>query len=162
MDVKTLFGLTVIPAALCGAIFFACVSSRIRDLFFLLLVFLSPLIERLDLNYVSREWYRGTSRGFEVSIPDILAISVLVSTVLFPRRDQVRGFWPASFGLMLLFFLYATFNVAISDPQLFGMFELFRMLRGFILVLAVAFYVRTEREVGLFLCAMACLIAYES
>jgi hypothetical protein len=139
----------------------ACLSQRIRDLFFMLLVFCGPLIERLDLNYVSREWYRGTSRGFEVSVPDILAISLLVSTVLFPRRDQVRGFWPASFGLMLLFFCYAAFNVAVSDPKLFGVFELFRMARGLVLVLAVAFYVRTEREVRLFLGAMALLIAYE-
>ena len=161
MDLKSLFGLTVIPAAMFGGIVVACLSKRIRDLFFLLLVFLSPLIERLDLNYVSREWYRGTSRGFEISVLDILAISVLVSTVLFPRQDQARGFWPASFGLMLLFFFYAAFNVAISDPHLFGLFELFRMLRGFVLVLAVAFYVRTEREVRLFLGAMACLIAYE-
>jgi hypothetical protein len=162
MDVKTLFGLTVIPAGIVGGIVMACLSSRIRDLFFLLLVFLSPFIERLDLNYVSREWYRGTSRGFEVSVLDILAISILVSSMLFPRRDEVRGFWPASFGLMLLFFCYAAFNVAISEPRLFGLFELFRMARGFVLVLAVAFYVRTEREVRLFLGAMVMLIAYEA
>jgi hypothetical protein len=162
MDVKTLFGLTVIPAGILGGILVACLSTRIRDLFFLLLVFLPPFIERLDLNYVSREWYRGTSRGFEVSVLDILAISILVSTVLFPRRDQIRGFWPASFGLMLLFFCYAAFNVAISEPHLFGLFELFRMVRGFVLVLAVAFYVRTEREVRLFLTAMVLLITYEA
>jgi hypothetical protein len=162
MDVKSLFGLTVIPAGIFGGIVVACLSQRIRDLFFLLLVFLTPFIERLDLNYVSREWYRGTSRGFEVSVPDILAISILVSTVLFPRRDQVRAFWPASLGLMLLFFLYTAFNVAISDPRLFGLFELFRMARGLVLVLAVAFYVRTDREVRLFLAAMALVIAYQS
>ena len=162
MDLKTLFGLCVIPAGIFGGIVVACLSSRIRDLFFLLLVFLSPFIERLDLNYVSREWYRGTSRGFEVSVLDILAISILLSSVLFPRREEVRGFWPASFGFMLLFFCYAAFNVAIAEPRLFGLFELFRMLRGFVLVLAVAFYVRTEREVRLFLVAMVLLIAYEA
>ena len=161
MDVKTLFGLTVIPAAIFGGIVMTCLSKRIRDLFFVLLIFLSPLIERLDLNYVSREWYRGTSRGFEVAVPDILAISLLVSTVLFPRREQIRGFWPASFGLMLLFFVYACFNVAIADPHLFGLFGLFRIVRGFVVVMAVAFYVRTEREVRIFLGTMALLIAYE-
>jgi len=56
----------------------ACISKRIRDLFFVLLVTLSPLIERLDLNYVSREWYRGTSRGFEVAVLDVLSLSLLV------------------------------------------------------------------------------------
>src|SRR5947209_4815098 len=161
MDLKTLFGLTVIPAGFLGAMVAASLFKWIRDLFFVLLVFLSPLIERLDLNYVSRDWYRGTSRGFEVAVSDILALSILVGTLVAPRRgygrdkveDKVtdlwresRAFWPASLGLMLLFFLYACFNVAISEPKLWGLFELFRMLRGLILVLAVAFYLRSERE----------------
>ena len=161
MDFKTLFGLTVIPAGVLGGIAAGCLLKPLRDLYFVGLVFMSPMIERLDLNYVSREWYRGTSRGFEVAIPDMLAISLLVSTVLLPRRGCLRGFWPASFGFMLLFFFYACFNVAIADPKLFGMFELARMIRGFILVLAVAFYVRSEREVRLFLWALAAMIAYE-
>ena len=78
MGFKALFGLTVIPAAILGGILMACASRRVRDLFFVMLVFLSPMIERLDLNFVSREWYRGTSRGFEFSVLDILSISLLV------------------------------------------------------------------------------------
>lgn len=161
MDVKTLFGLTVVPAAFCGGILAACISKRIRDLFFLLLVSLSPLIERLDLNYVSREWYRGTSRGFEIAILDVLAVSLLVSSILVPRRGESRGFWPPSFGFMLLFFAYACFNVSISEPRLFSLFELFRMFRGLILVLAVAFYVRSERELRIFIVGLALLVCYE-
>jgi hypothetical protein len=162
MDLKTLFGLTVIPAGFFGGIVASVLSKRLRELFFLLLVFLSPLIERLDLNYVSRDWYRGTSRGFEVAVSDILAVSVLMGTLLAPRQGQRRAFWPASFGFMLLFFLYACFNVAISDPKLWGLFELFRMFRGLILVLAVAFFVQSERELKLFLLGMAMLVGYEA
>jgi hypothetical protein len=161
MDTKTIFGLTVIPAALCGGVILACVSGRIRDLFFLMLISLSPLIERLDLNYVSREWYRGTSRGFEVSVMDILAFSLLVSSVLVPRRPHSRAFWPASFGLMLLYFFYTCANVAMAEPKLFALFELFRMFRGLVLVLAVAFFVRSERELKLFVLGVAILVCYE-
>ena len=162
MDAKTLFGLTVIPAGFLGGIAAACVSRRIRDLFFVMLVALAPLIERLDLNYLSREWYRGTSRGFEISILDILALSLLVSTLLIPRRDEEsRVYWPASLGLMLLYFLYACFNVAISEPKLFSLFELFRMFRGLILVLAVALFVRSERELRLFIVGLALMVCYE-
>jgi hypothetical protein len=162
MGIKTLFGLTVVPAAIIGGSLMACMSRRVRDLFFVMLVFLSPMIERVDVNFVSREWYRGTSRGFEFSILDILSISLLVSAVLFPRRGESRGFWPASLGLMLLFFLYACGNVAASDPKLFGLFELFKMARGMILVLAVAFYVRSERELRLLIFALAALVCFES
>jgi hypothetical protein len=161
MDTKTLFGLTVIPAALFGGILLACVSGKIRDLFFLMLVFLSPLIERFDINYVSREWYRGTSRGFEICVPDILAVSLLVAMLFVPRKDGPRVFWPASLGLMLLMLLYACFNVAISDPKLFSLFELFRMFRGILLVLAVAFYVRGERELRVFILGLALMICFE-
>jgi hypothetical protein len=161
MDVKTLFGVTVLPVAILGGIALACLSHRLRDLFFIALVFYCPMIERLDLNFVSREWYRGTSRGFEFSILDILGISLLASAVLFPRRGETRGYWPASLALIFLFFLYACGNVLANDPMLFGAFELFKMVRGIILVLAVAFYLRSERELRLLLYALAASVCYQ-
>ena len=93
MTFKALFGLTILPAAFLAGIIVACLSKRLRDLFFVLLVVLTPLIERLDLNFVSRDFYRGTSRGFEISVLHILAVSLLVSSILAPRPDdavQVR------------------------------------------------------------------------
>jgi hypothetical protein len=161
MGFKALFGLTVIPAAILGGCLVACLSRRVRDVFFILLVFLSPMIEYVDLNFVSREWYRGTSRGFEFSILDIMSISLLVSAILVPRRGESRGYWPASLGLMILFFLYACGNVAASEPKIFGFFELFKMVRGIILVLAVAFYVRGERELRLLIFSLAALVCFE-
>ncbi len=161
MGFKELFGLTVIPAAVFGGGVVACLSKRMRDVFFVCLVFFSPMIERCDVNFVSREWYRGTSRGFEFSILDILSISLLVSSVLFPKRGESRWFWPASLGLMILSFLYACGNVAALDPKLFGLFELFKIVRGIILFLAVALFVRSERELRLLIFALATLVCYE-
>jgi len=162
MGSKELFGLTVIPAAALGGIILASFSKRVRDLFFVLLVFLVPLIERVDVNFVSREWYRGTSRGFEVSLLDILSISILFSSVLMPKRGVSRVYWPASFGFMLLFLSYAILNVLVSDPMLFGFFELFKLVRGIILFLAVAFYVRGERELQLLIFSLAASVAYQA
>src|SRR5438034_1179063 len=95
---KELFGLMMIPAAILGGIVIASFSKGIRDLFFVVLVFLAPLIERVDVNFVSREWYRGTSRGFEVSVLDILSMSLLFSGMLAPRRGTSRAYLPASLG----------------------------------------------------------------
>src|ERR1700684_712432 len=97
MGFKALFGFTAIPAAMFGGTLLALLSQRVRDLFFILVVFFSPMIERCDVNFVSREWYRGTSRGFEVSVLDILTFSLLAATVLRPREGESRGFWPGSF-----------------------------------------------------------------
>jgi len=41
-----------------------------------------------------------------------------VSSVLVPRRSESRAYWPASLGLMLVFFFYACFNVTFPTRSL--------------------------------------------
>jgi hypothetical protein len=161
MPMKALFGLTVIPGMMLAGIVLASLSKRIRDLFFMLLVFFAPMIEHLDVNFDSHEWYRGTQRGFEVSLLDVLSISLLASSLLAPRRGESRGFWPPGFGIMLLYFAYACFNVGMTEPQIFGLFGLFEMVRGCIVMLAVAFYLRSERELRILLYTLGLLVCYE-
>ena len=129
--------------------------------FFVAMIVLAPMTEDFDINFLSRDFYRGTTRGIEISLVDVLSVSLLISSVLFPRRGQSRFFWPASFGFMLVFFLYACFNVAIADPHLFGLFELSKMIRGMTIFLAVAFFVQGEREMKLFLLALGLVVSYE-
>src|SRR5262249_39927199 len=116
---------------------------------------------RLDVNFVSRDFYRGTSRGFELSILHILAASLLFSSILAPRPGQSRGYWVPSIGFMMLLFFYACFNVAISDPKLFGEFELFKMFNGLLVVVAVAFYLRSERELRLLILGLGLIVGYQ-
>lgn len=158
---KGLFGLTVVPLGILGAVLLACFSKRIRDLYFVLIIVLLPVIERWDVNFVSRDWYRGTSRGFEVSILDPLIFGLLFGCLVAPRRNVSRGFWPPGFGLMLLFFLYACFSVAIADPRLFAMFELWKWFRALLLVLAVAFYLRSDRELRLLVFSLAVILWHQ-
>ena len=67
-NTKTLFGLTALPAMMLGAIILACVSRRLRDLFFFLLVVFAILNDHLCVNFVSREWYRGTTRWCRIGV----------------------------------------------------------------------------------------------
>src|SRR5205085_3988594 len=120
MGNKYVIGAILLMVATFGGIVVTCFSKRLRDLFFIGMILLAPKTEDYDINFVSRDFYRGTTRGIEISLVDILSISLLVSAILAPRRGQSRGFWAAGLGLMLLFFLYACFNVAIADPKLFG------------------------------------------
>ena len=161
MGSKYLVGLALMVIGTFGGVVLASLSKRIRDVFFVLMILLAPMTERFDINFLSRDWYRGTTRGIEISMVDILAISLLFSSVLFPRRGESRFFWPASLGLMLLFFLYCCFNVGISDPRLFGIFELSKMVRGITIFLAVAFFVRSPREVKLLILTLALIVCYE-
>src|SRR5947209_2373082 len=161
MEQKNFIGLSLAFIGIFGGTVATCFSKRLRDLFFIGMIVLAPMTEHVDINFVSRDFYRGTTRGFEFSLVDILSLSLLFSALLAPRRGQSRGFWPASFGLLLIYFLYACFNVALADPRLFGLFELSKMVRGMAILLAVAFYVRRERELTLFLLALGLIVCYE-
>src|SRR5882672_3637019 len=104
---KEFLGLILMAMGILGGVAVTCLSQRVRDVFFTAMVILAPMTEDWDINFVSRDFYRGTTRGFEFSLVDILSISLLASAILAPRRERSRGFWPASFGLMLISFCYA-------------------------------------------------------
>ena len=158
---KGLYGLTIVPAGMMAAILLACVWKRIRDVYFVLLIFLLPMIERLDVNFVSRDWYRGTSRGFEVSLLDPLIWGLLFGSIFAPRRGETRFYWPPGLGLILLFFAYACLNVALTAPHLFSFFELWKWFRGVVIVLAIALYLRSERELRLLVFSVGLVLWYQ-
>jgi len=161
MELKDLIALCLIAVAIPVGVVATCASQRARNAAFFILVFASTVTDRLDVNFATRFWYRGTTRGFEFSFIDILAISVLVSSMLLPRPDQKRWYWPASLGAMLLYFFYCCFSVVISDPKLFGLFELSKIVRGIVVFLAAAMFVQTERELRLLVLAFGCTLCFE-
>ncbi len=160
-EAKNFLGLTVIPIAVLFGIVATTASRRLRDLAFFFFIVLVVITQHLDVNFVSREWYRGTTRGFEFSSVDILSLSVLFSSLLRPHPGQPRWYWPPSFGFILVYFLYCCFSVATSDPQLFGLFELSKILRGMVVFLAAALYVRTERELRILIAALAIAVCWQ-
>ena len=140
----------------------AAYSRRARDLAFAALVFGTTLSDRLDINFLSREWYRGTTRGIEVSFVDFLALCVLLGALLAARRERFRPYWPSSMFAMLAYLCYACINVAFSEPRLFGLFELTKIVRGVVVFLAAAYFVRGRREVKILLLAICIAVAFES
>ena len=136
-------------------------SSRVRDGLFFALVFGTALVKKADINFVSREWYRGSTVGLEVSVLDFVAL-MLIAGALFARRDRARLFWPASLGPMLAYLAWCTVSVLAAEPRLFGAFELSKLVRGILLFLAVALYVRERRQHVLLLSALASVAVLEA
>ena len=161
MELKHLVAFCLIVAAIPVGAALASFSQRARDAAFLAMTFGSAITDKLDVDFFSRYWYRGTTRGFEFTLVDVLAISILLSSLLVPRPGQSRWFWPASLGAITLYFLYCCLSVVISDPKLFGLFELSKMVRGIVIFLAAASFVRTERELGLLVFALGCAVCFE-
>src|SRR5213592_979151 len=98
METKDLIGLILIPLAIVGATVLLSAFPKLRPAAFFFMVAAFVISDRLDINFVSRQWYRGTTRGIEFSFVDILAFSLVFCTVLAPRDGPRRRFWPASLG----------------------------------------------------------------
>jgi len=161
MDASHLIALGLLLLAIPTGMLVATFSQRARDAAFFIMVAATAITDRVDVNFLSHYWYRGTTRGLEFSLVDLLAISVFVGCILRPREGRSRFYWPASFGLMLVFFTYAGLSVMLSEPKVYGVFELSKMVRGFFFFLAAALYVRNRRELGILVLALCCAVCFE-
>ena len=110
--------LMLLPFLSIAAVAMAAWSQRIRDTFFFLMVCFAVIVERMDVNFFSQAWYRGTTRGIQVSLPEVLAFGLVVGGSLSERGKGRRWFWPASLGLLLLYSFYACVSVISADLKL--------------------------------------------
>jgi hypothetical protein len=82
----------------------------------------------LDINFVSREIYRGTSRGFEVGMVDIATVVLLIYAI--SNRDKYKlNPLPRGSLIYFAFFLCCALSIVNSDVKLYSFFELFKMVR---------------------------------
>ncbi|MCC6694560.1 MAG: O-antigen ligase family protein [Candidatus Hydrogenedentes bacterium] len=159
-----------IGSAICvpAGILLASTSRRIHDAVFVALVLGVTQPASLfglptDINFLSRDWYRGTTRGIEISYLDLLAVILLVSSLIMRRRDGFRLYWPPSLGFQISFLLWCCINVALfSQPKLFGIFECTKIARAILLFAAVAMYIRRPREVRIFIWTLIGAVCYET
>jgi len=161
VEIKDIIGLLLLVLATLTTVVTVCFSQRARDAAFFLMIAGIVVSDRMDINFFSHFWYRGTTRGLEISLVDVLAFSVFISSFLRPRYGESRGFWPPALGFMMLFFLYAAGSLVLVEPRVFGLFELSKMVRGLIFFLAAALFVRIEREVCILILALCCAACLE-
>jgi hypothetical protein len=133
---------------------------RLKDVCAVLLVVGTTEHELATINFYSRAWYRGTTRGFELCWLDFLWFFILVDEWrrARPAHPSQR---PFGLGAMAVFLAYNALNVALSDPKLFGLFELSKGLRAILVFLAFAYYVKNERDLRRLVWALCFAVAYE-
>lgn len=142
-------------------------NANMLNMAFIMLVFGTTQPESLfglptDINFLSREWYRGTTRGVEISYLDMLAIIVLTGSYAARYREKVRFTKPPGYKYLKLFFLWSLFTVLlISDPKIFGIFELTKLARGLLIFLAVSVFLRSPEQVRLFVYVLLLIVFYE-
>src|SRR6266550_3609204 len=104
MTLKHLIGLILITLAIPGVCLTTSLSRRARDAAFFLMLAGWVVTDRMDIHFFSFDLYRGSTRGIEVSVLDILGLGVLVGQLVRPAPGQKRWFWPASLGFLFFFF----------------------------------------------------------
>ena len=162
MELKDLIGLLFLAVAIPAVVAVVYHSERARDAAFVVMVFSCVISDRLGINFISDYWYyRGSTRGFEFCLSDVLALGILAASILAPKEGESRWYWPAGLGFMILYFLYCCFSVTISDPKLFGLFELSKIARGIVIFVATALYVRGERQLKFLVWALVGTVAVE-
>jgi hypothetical protein len=162
METKHLLALIILLVLTCGSVSLALLSHRIRAVMFFLLVFGTIYTERMDVNFFGDYWYRGTSRGVEISLLDVLTFSILVAELLAPRFRQKRWFWPVGLGLLLMYFAWCTISVIAAEPKYYGAWELVKVARSIVLLVACALYVRSRFELGLLVLALGSAVGVEA
>lgn len=137
-------------------------SQRARDVGFFVLVAGAVFTNRMDVNFFSQEWYRGTTRGVEVTALDVIAVCLIAASLLIPRYKTLPRFYlPGGLTFMVLYASYCLFSVLVSDPKMFGAFELTKVVRGMVFFTAAALFVRTRRELLILVFALGCAVSVE-
>lgn len=82
----------------------------------------------VDINFVSREGYRGTSRGFEYGLVD-MTILVGITLVLNDKKKYPVRKWPPGSTLYLMYWIFSAMSIVNAEVVLYSAFELFKMIR---------------------------------
>lgn len=135
---------------------------RLRPAALFALVFGSIISNWMDFNLFGQYWYRGTTRGVEISWVDVIAFGLLAAELITPRYARHRWLWPAGLGLFVCYLGYCGISVATATPKLYGVWELANVFRAAMILLAAALVVRTRRELGIVVIALACAVLVEA
>ncbi|MCP3137431.1 O-antigen ligase family protein [Pyxidicoccus xibeiensis] len=160
METKSIIFLSLCSVVIPAGVIAVGRFPRLKHLCAGLLIWGTTHSSARAINFFSREWYRGTTRGFEFCWLDFLWIFLLVDE-LRRRKPGQRLALPYGLVSMGVFFAYNVVNVLLSEPQLFGLFELSKMFRGVMVYVTMAYYVKNERDLRRVVLVLAITVIYE-
>lgn len=102
-------------------------SARVRENLVTALIFLTCVGGQTKLNFVSFEHYRGPDRGFEVTLTDLIVVSLCyILTTKYPRALVMKPY--NTVWLAVLYFI-VIFSVIAAPLKLMAMFSVWKYLR---------------------------------
>lgn len=139
-------------------------DKRLKKILMALSIFSTLLLYKyLDINFVSMEIYRGTVRGFEISILDLMALSLFLA-LQYDRRVKkqlvIPGFWlnAVYVGCAVL-----SLHLSNAEPNLtVGYFAIFQYLRGLFYYWVLYHLIEDESDFRLIINTMLCIAFYST
>jgi len=122
-------------------------SERYRRIGFYLLVLLSAEYYYKDLWFTV---YRGTSRGFSISLPDLITWGYALM-LLWQPPEKYRPLigWPRGMGVIISFASWGTVTTVTAMNVLYASFTTFKLWKAVVLFWTVANLVRTDDDLRL-------------
>lgn len=89
--------------------------------------------EEITINFMSREFFRGTSRGFEVGIVDMLSI-ILYSLIVMRSQKNPPRMVPPGAPIYFVLFFFCLISITNSAPGyvMHSYFEIWKMVRMYL------------------------------
>jgi hypothetical protein len=136
----------------------ACKYKRIEYFILSICVFFTCRLNE-SINFISHEYYRGTSRGFEVTLVDLCTLCLLI--VAFKKNGfrGMRWFPPGSF-LYFLYFSFSALSVINAGERLYSYFEIFKLVRMYFLYWVIANYITSVDDLKCILRAVIGVVLY--
>lgn len=131
-------------------------SEKISNLIFFLAIFFSCRSNE-TINFFSNELYRGTSRGFEVSLVDLMSLC-LIPCIFFTKKN-VKLLPPGTL-LYLLYFIFSAISISNSANNLFSYFELWKMARMYLFFWVAFNFIEDIKSVEIFFKSTILILFY--
>ena len=106
-------------------------NKTVEKIVFFLYIFLTT--EEITINFVSREFFTGTSRGFEVGIVDLIGI-ILYSLIALRSAKHPPRVVPAGAPIYFILFGFCLISITNSAPgyMMHSFFEIWKMIRMYL------------------------------
>lgn len=122
-----IFFLTLILLVPLGVLLASTSKFFEKVILFLMIFFTCRLTE--SIHFVSREFYRGTSRGFEICLVDLVALVLFLVIIIRRGKDfKIRMLPPGSF-IYFIYFAFSLASITNSYEPLYSYFEILKMIR---------------------------------
>jgi hypothetical protein len=112
---------------------------KVERVIFFLMMFFTVRME--DINFVSRENFRLTSRGFEIGMVDICTFIIFL--LILKKRQLFKLHLPPGSWIYFIYFFLSAISIFNAAVPLFSYFELWKMLRMYLYFYVVYNYVNS-------------------